>query len=293
MQNGYGNVPNSSQNASGSTFGQFGSNPQMVQQHISEDLHSGGYPTSSYQGAYNTGNYSGQGGSTFGQYGTDPQVVRQHIQQDLGNTQGNSQGQGQGQGYNQQAYSQMNQNQNQNQNQSNYNQMNQNQGYASQGQSGYGYGNSTLSQYGTNPQMVQQHIRSDLAYGQGSMSSQQAGSYRPNYDTQGYGQNGYSNQSGGQTFAQFGTDPQVVRQHISQDLQGTGSYSQMGQSPQNQGSGGMGMSQGQGYSQSQGYSMMGPNAVGATNPQIVRQHIAQDLGGYNNNNTSGQFPQYR
>lgn len=167
MQNGYGYVPNTGQYNAGNTFGQFGTNPQAVQQHIAQDLHQGGYGYAPYsnqgypnqghpsQQTYHSSHSSHQVGD-FSQYGTNPQMVHQHNAQDSGYTQND---------------------------------------YTPHGQQGYGYGASMLSQFGTNPQAVQQHIHTDLAYGQGAITSRQAGSYRPNYQNHQIGAASYASHS--------------------------------------------------------------------------------------------------
>ncbi|EJY55382.1 hypothetical protein URH17368_2122 [Alicyclobacillus hesperidum URH17-3-68] len=164
-------------------------NPQIVQQHIAQDL---GYAQPSY-------GYAGPQvptGSTLSQFGSNPQMVRQHIQQDL-------------HGYGYAAT-------NQAQNVGVTHQVMQSVPAQIHSQTfGYGYAqhpasHSTLGQFGSNPQMVQQHIQQDLHNQVGAMSSQQAGAF--------HGANYPSAQGAVGTFGQFGTNPQVVRQHIAQDL---------------------------------------------------------------------------
>lgn len=95
------------QSYSNSTFGQFGTNPQMIRQQIQSDLSNNvGAMSSQQAGAFHGSMSYGQGvtaqnqnfapqnaqnaqyqNSTFGQFGTSPQAVRQQIQQDLGHYQ--------------------------------------------------------------------------------------------------------------------------------------------------------------------------------------------------------------
>lgn len=81
QQMGYGVQSNAQ-----STFGQYGTNPQTVQQHIQSDLNNQVGQMSSYQAGYQQGGQYGQSmqAGAYGQFGTNPQTVRQHIGQDLG-----------------------------------------------------------------------------------------------------------------------------------------------------------------------------------------------------------------
>ncbi|GMA62433.1 DUF4175 domain-containing protein [Alicyclobacillus fastidiosus] len=247
------------------TLRQFGTDPQQVRQHISESLNQGSMQQ-----------YGGQGSGGVMQAGaTDPRVVQQHIAQDLGYGASASYG---GQQYNQGAFQQVMQ--------SAPAQVQGGQGQQlGQFQGGYnqGYSNSTFGQFGTNPQVVRQHIQQDLSNQVGSMTSEQAGAYRGQFGggaqgmmSQGQMSQGQMSQGQGMnsTFSQFGTNPQEVRQHIQQDLSNQagsqagfygGAQGMMSQGQMSQGQ----MSQGQGMNSTFGQF--------GTNPQEVRQHIQQDL----------------
>ncbi len=193
-----------------------GTDPRVVQQQIAQDLgYHGGQ--SNY---YGTNSFSG--GGLLSQFGTHPQMVQQHIQQDLS-------------GYNNQAgyaTGQFGQGSVQQVMQSVPAQIQAHYGNASVGTQHYGtpqyataqystpqygtsqhYGAGTLAQFGTHPQVVQQHIQNDLQNQVGTITSQQAGGYQG----QGGGYYATQNTPNG-AFGQFGTNPQVVRQHIQQDL---------------------------------------------------------------------------
>ncbi|MFB5190255.1 hypothetical protein [Alicyclobacillus fastidiosus] len=225
------------------TLRQFGTDPQQVRQHISESQQ-----------------YGGQGFGGVMQAGaTDPRVVQQHIAQDLGyGGYGASASYGGQQQYNQGAFQQVMQ--------SAPAQVQGGQGQQlGQFQGGYnqGYSNSTFGQYGTNPQVVRQHIQQDLSNQVGSMTSEQAGAYRGQFA--GGGQGVMSQGQGmNSTFGEFATDPQTVRQHIQQDLS-----NQAGSQAGFYG-GAQGMA-------SQGQAMNSTFGQYGTNPQEVRQHIQQDL----------------
>ncbi|SIS80473.1 hypothetical protein [Alicyclobacillus vulcanalis] len=202
------------------------------------------------------------------------------------------QGQGQGMGYNAQVYQQMRQfatpaetvHQHMQQDaqyaQPSY-------GYAPMGTMGMGH--SMLSQFGTNPQMVRQHIQQDLqSYGGPSAGPSYAGAHDMTY-AQGYGAYGAP---------QAHAISMQGRQAYQQQAQGQG-YG-MSQMPY-QGPNGMGGSHGyhapyasgpygqmmhmQTAQAPYGYGMQGQASRGAfpqygTDPQVVRQHIQQDLGYY-------------
>lgn len=217
-----------------STLREFGTNPQEVRSHIA-----GGYQPS----------MTTYGTSPMHAGATDPRVVQGHIAQDLGY--GGAQA-----GH-----------------------------YATTAP----MGGSILSQFGSQPQMVQQHIRQDLAPNYGMT---------PNYATAGYGPSatvqqvmqsvpsqvyqpyggGYTSTAqttgyGTSTFAQYGTDPQTVQQHIQNDLQ-----QQVGSMTSQQAGGWAGAPTSQYQPTTQ--SPTGMFNQFATNPQQVRQHIQQDLGYY-------------
>lgn len=241
----YGNQNQGVQMGQG-ILGQYGSDPQMVRQHISQDL---GYP-----------GWQGTQGMMHGI--SNPQMIRQQIARDLGYSGYSSSMSGQSQNMMrgndapmQGQYPTQTMNPNSNYNQNAFQQVMQAASvpYVSQnsmsGQmippqqpnNAMPYRTSTFAEYGSNPQMVQQHIQSDLANGQGTMTSEQAGAYRH------YGTN---------TFSQFGTPPQIVQNHIRQDMN---HGSQMQNMPMGYGGG------------------MNPMHTGASDAQWVRQQIAQDL----------------
>ncbi|GEO25456.1 hypothetical protein AAC03nite_12410 [Alicyclobacillus acidoterrestris] len=177
-------------------------NPQEVRQHIAQDLGYGGQQFAS---------------SPMHAGATDPQVAQQHIAQDLGYRNASYGPQEQyGGHYNQGAFQQVMQ--------SAPAQVQGNQGQqVGQFQGGYGqamYGqsanNSAFGQFGTNVQEVRQDIQQDLSNQVGAMTSQQAGALRGQYggSSQGFSQGQAMNSA----FGQFGTNPQTVRGHISQDL---------------------------------------------------------------------------
>ncbi|WP_008336681.1 hypothetical protein [Alicyclobacillus acidocaldarius] len=202
-----------------------------------------------------------------------------------------AQGQGQGMGYNAQVYQQMRQfatpaetvHQHMQQDtqyaQPSY-------GYAPMGTMGMGH--SMLSQFGSNPQMVRQHIQQDLqAYGGQPMGQAMAGMH----DGAGYGAGYGSYGAPQQVHAVSMQGRQAYQQSASQ---GQGGY---GMSPMGYGSP-SGMMGAQGHAQPYqqmmhmqpaqqpyGYGMQGHPSRGAfaqygTDPQVVRQHIQQDLGYY-------------
>ncbi|MDP9727694.1 hypothetical protein, partial [Alicyclobacillus tolerans] len=176
-----------------STFSEYGTPAHVVQQHMQQDLGHQPMPTSM---GYGMGQQGGAhyGHSTFSEYGTPAHVVQQHMQQDLGQqrmpmAQSGSHGSmmmagGYQQGYSQPALHQVMQaapvgyqgqmssqqgpimssnlyTQGHYSPQHPYPQMN--------------HGHSMLSEYGTSPQVVQQHIQQDLQHGIGNMTSEQAG----------------------------------------------------------------------------------------------------------------------
>ncbi|MCY0888653.1 MAG: hypothetical protein OWQ59_09385 [Alicyclobacillaceae bacterium] len=242
----------------GGMLREFGTNPQVVQQHIQQDL-----------------GYYGNGSTEMMHY----QPMFSHAMsnpimqgQGYSNQQGYGQGQGmQGQGMQGQSYS--------NQHQQGYSPQALQQvmhaapvsanvmdsygaeslryggGYA--GMQGamqntisqpYGMGSSILSEYGTNPQVVRQHIAQDLQQGQGAMTSQQAG----NRVAEAYQMYGSSippqtsqmqHPMGSSMLSQYGTSPQVVQSHIQQDLSsmGYGNTHPMQGSPMQQSWAGRGM----------------------------------------------------
>ncbi|WP_258111818.1 hypothetical protein [Alicyclobacillus sp. SP_1] len=315
----------------GGMLREFGTNPQVVQQHIQQDLgyygngstemmhyqpmfsHAMSNPIMQGQGYSNQQGYGqgqgmqgqgysnqqgyGQGQGMQGQgysnqqgYGQGQGMQGQGMQgQGYSNQQGYGQGQGmQGQGYsNQQGYGQ---------GQGMQGQGMQGQGYSNQHQQGYspqalqqvmhaapvsanvmdsygaeslrygggyagmqgamqntisqpyGMGSSILSEYGTNPQVVRQHIAQDLQQGQGAMTSQQAG----NRVAEAYQMYGSSippqtsqmqHPMGSSMLSQYGTSPQVVQSHIQQDLSsmGYGNTHPMQGSPMQQSWAGRGM----------------------------------------------------
>lgn len=194
QQGGYG--------MQGQTLSQFATPSQTVQRHIQQDLGYYGQQTQSYHQpmptsmGYGMGQQGGahDGHSTFSEYGTPAYVVQQHMQQDLGQqrmpmAQSGSHGSmmmvgGYQPGYSQPALHQVMQaapvgyqgqmssqqgpimssnlyTQGHYSPQHPYPQMN--------------HGHSMLSEYGTSPQVVQQHIQQDLQHGIGNMTSEQAG----------------------------------------------------------------------------------------------------------------------
>jgi hypothetical protein len=259
----------------GGMLREFGTNPQVVQQHIQQDL-----------------GYYGNGSTEMMHY----QPMFSHAMsnpimqgQGYSNQQGYGQGQGmQGQGYsNQQGYGQGQGMQGQGMQGQSYSNQHQ-QGYSPQalqqvmhaapvsanvmdsygaeslrygggyaGMQGamqntisqpYGMGSSILSEYGTNPQVVRQHIAQDLQQGQGAMTSQQAG----NRVAEAYQMYGSSippqtsqmqHPMGSSMLSQYGTSPQVVQSHIQQDLSsmGYGNTHPMQGSPMQQSWAGRGM----------------------------------------------------
>lgn len=211
-------------------------NPQWVRQQIGQDL---GYSQMSNRSA-------GFGTSTFGQFSTNPQMVRQQISQDIGQSQFNQRG-GLGQ-----TSGMMSANM-----QGGYQPM-QNQGYYNQAVL-----QQVMNSVQTNPQQIRQQIQQDIRYGQqppAFISQQQYGGL----SQQGTMQQGLTRQGG--TLSQFATNPQVVQQHIQQDLnQGYGNT-------YNQGFAGRQTMQQQGM-MNQG----GTLSQFATNPQTVQQHIREDL----------------
>lgn len=252
---------------SGSPMMAGATNPELVRRQISQDL---GYYGNSPMQQFSNNTAQGQ----FSQFGTNPQAVRQQIAQDLGYTQGAFQNSS---GYNTQPQYSSQQQHFQGyqpiQNQQYYNpsvfqqvmsaspteaqwvrqQIQQDIQAGSQipshiqGMQGYqqGYqsvhGASTLSQFGTSPQIVQNHIQRDLQNAP-------------------YQSSGYNNQQqhyGTGTFAQFGTNPQLVQSQIRNDLNQYNTTSN------------------QSFGQQGGMGMM---SQFATNPQVVRQQIQNDLG---------------
>jgi hypothetical protein len=182
----------------GSTLSQFGTNPQVVRQQIAGDQGQGQFnpqqylnpyaQANAYQPIQNQGYYNP---AVFQQVmnsaSTNPQYVRSQIEQDI--RQGS-----QPPAYLSNAlYSQYGANPQQ------FGQSAMSSGQsAAMGQAVYGTG--TFAQYGTNPQIVQSHIRQDLNQGGYSASAMNQGV------------------PGASTFSEFGTNPQYVRQQISQDL---------------------------------------------------------------------------
>jgi hypothetical protein len=203
------------------TLREFATDPQVVQQHIQQSLQ--GQPQQSYQSQMSP--FAGGMHDVMHAGATNPQTVQQHIAQDLGY---------QGPQANQYGYA--------GQNQFNPAAMQQvmhaapaqvqgahgqQLGYNAQPQYANSYfpqaQNSAFGEFGTNPQVVRQHIQQDLANQQGAMTSQQAGGYRPQQMSYGQGitaQQNYGQQPQGGMFSQFGTNPQAVRQQIQQDLNG-------------------------------------------------------------------------
>ncbi|QRF24111.1 hypothetical protein FY534_11020 [Alicyclobacillus sp. TC] len=194
QQGGYG--------MQGQTLSQFATPSQTVQRHIQQDLGYYGQQTQSYHQPMPTSMGYGmgqQGGahyehSTFSEYGTPAHVVQQHMQQDLGQqrmpmAQSGSHGSMMMAGGYQQGYSQPALHQVMQAAPVGYqDQMSSQQGpimssnLYTQGhyspQHPYpqmNHGHSMLSEYGTSPQVVQQHIQQDLQYGIGNMTSEQAG----------------------------------------------------------------------------------------------------------------------
>ncbi|MDI9258620.1 hypothetical protein [Alicyclobacillus sendaiensis] len=197
-----------------------------------------------------------------------------------------AQGQGQGMGYNAQVYQQMRQfatpvetvHQHMQQDaryaQPSY-------GYAPVGTMGMGH--SMLSQFGSPPQMVRQHIQQDLqAYGAHPMGQAMSGMHENAGYASGYGSYGGSQQA------------HLISMQGRQAYQQAAGHGGYGMSPM--GPSGMmaGQGQAQPYShampmqpgqQPYGYGAPGHPSQGAfaqygTDPQVVRQHIQQDLGYY-------------
>lgn len=175
----YGTIP--AQPGYGANFGQstlaqFGTNPQAVRQQLGQ---SWGYPgpantaapVPGYQPIQNQGYYNPAAFQQVMNAGqTDPQWVRQQIQQDIqAGAQPPAHLTQQPQAY--QAFT--------------------------------GQGQSALSQFGTNPQMVQSQIRNQWNQQPQPQPTQAA------YQPQGTG-----------VLNQFGTNPQMVRQQIQSDWQG-------------------------------------------------------------------------
>ncbi|WP_041695017.1 hypothetical protein [Alicyclobacillus acidocaldarius] len=203
------------------------------------------------------------------------------------------QGQGQGMGYNAQVYQQMRQfatpaetvHQHMQQDaqyaQPSY-------GYAPMGTMGMGH--SMLSQFGSNPQMVRQHIQEDLqAYGGQPMGQAMAGMHGGAGYAAGYGSYGAPQQAhvvsmqGRQAYQQaagqggYGMSPSGYGPQLG--LMGAQGHAQSYPQPYAQ------MMQMQPGYQAHGYGMQGHPSRGAfaqygTDPQVVRQHIQQDLGYY-------------
>ncbi|EPZ43557.1 hypothetical protein [Alicyclobacillus acidoterrestris] len=224
MQQYSGNQFGSSNQTQGgfNTLRQFGTDPQQVRQHISETFNQGQQQFGGYAqqmaGQGYPQQFAGQGFHSVMHAGaTNPQVVQQHIAQDLGYSNASFGAQEQyGGHYNQGAFQQVMQsvpaqvqgNQGQ--------QLGQFQGGYGQAMYGQGANNGAFGQFGTNVQEVRQDIQQDLSNQVGAMTSQQAGALRGQYggSSQGFSQGQATNS----TFGQFGTNPQTVRGHISQDL---------------------------------------------------------------------------
>ena len=203
--------------ASYGTFSQFGTNPQLVQQQIAQDLQQQqqfgsqqtgyltsqamtsrqsygqpqGYQPAQNQAYYNPAVYS----QVMNSVPNESQWIRQQIAEDIQAGQQHQWQQPQA--------------------------MTRGTGQTMQGMHKYqpaqsqSWGtNSTLSQFGTSPQMVQSHIQSDLSQGQPMQPHFQG-------QSQQFGQSPY----GTSPMSQYGTNPAVVRQHIQNDLSSTrGSY---------------------------------------------------------------------
>ncbi|WAH35938.1 hypothetical protein [Alicyclobacillus dauci] len=285
MNQGFGGASQMGQQYGNSTFGQFGTDPQVVRQHIQEDLQSafGGQQMGGMavrQGSVNGAamqqaissvpaqvrgqqgqqlGYGAQaqfgqqfGNSTLGQFGTNPQQVRQHIQEDLQNAAfGGSQGQGAGMGMGMGMGAQG----------AGMSMGGQGAGMGMGGQAG-AFGGNTLGQFGTNPQQVRQHIQEDLQNAAfGGSQGQGAGMMGMGAQGAGMGMDGQAGAFGGNTLGQFGTNPQQVRQHIQEDLQTAAFGGNQGQSAGMMGMGGQGAGMmGMG---GQGAGMMGMGAQGA------------------------------
>lgn len=193
-------------------------NPEMVRRQIAQDMGN----SQAYTQAYGTSQqFVGQPYATgaFAQFGTQPQMVRQQIAQDLGQAQVAMGAYAPAQGYqpiqNQQYYNPAAFQQVMNsvhtdpqwirqQIQQDIQAGAQPPAYLSGSQSQpypVHMGTSTLSQFGTHPQMVQSHIRNDF-----------------NPQVQSFGPTGYGYGAPGGTLSQFGTHPQMVRQQIQGDL---------------------------------------------------------------------------
>lgn len=238
----------------GGTLSQYGSNPQMVRQQIAGAPQAAQQPQQSMMGNNgpqgNPGAFASTQSSPMHAGATNPQEVRQNIAQDLGYSQMRQpmqqsqqnpmqqmqqqpmhQAQQQPMQQSQQPMQQMQQPQQSYQgyqgipyDQHAFAQMMQNQGqqqpfgssnYAPQGQQPQG----ALAEFGTPVQNVRQDINQDLNRQIGSMTSQQAGAYR-NAQPMG-AQQQFASQQGQPTsmLAQYGTNPQTVREHIQQDMQ--------------------------------------------------------------------------
>lgn len=203
------------------TFGQFGTNPQLVQQQIAQDLQQqqqfgsqqGGYPTSQatswqtygqpqgYQPAQNQAYYNPTVYSqVMNSVPNEAQWIRQQIAEDI------------------QAGQQHQWQQHQATTAGPLQPMKGTQKYQP-AQTQQWAGNSTLSQFGTSPQMVQSHIQNDLSQAQHQMQPGFQG------QSQQFGPSQYGANYGTSPLSQFGTNPSVVRQHIQNDLSSTrGSY---------------------------------------------------------------------
>jgi len=179
-----------------STFSQFGTNPQVVQQHIQQDLngYGGGYTQSA-----NTQGYP----QRAQQMQPQPQPQPQQSQQSAGYNSGAFQQIMTGSPNHQQmVQGQIRQDLSPYTDSYSNNNSNTNPSYGNQMQTSNSGG--MMSQYGTNPQVVQSHIQQDLGHNSG------------------YSQNAGYQQMGGM-ITTGATNPQVVRQHIAQDL----NYDQM------------------------------------------------------------------
>ena len=262
----YGMNGNPAQSMGAQGYGsltQFASNPQDIRNQIQQDLqgynqgYSQGFNQGYSQGYTGGAPYNnalvgggGYGGSTLSQFGTHPQGIQQQIQQDLQSARAYHAQWAAQNGVNPQTV----QTSTYGSPMSGYPQQG---GYAGPGPTGV----STLSQYGSNPQTIQAQIQ--------QVPNNSQGYAQQGYVQQNYGMNftgptpQYSNYgvgTGVSTLAQYGSNPQQIRQQIQQD----------GTNWQGQGVGGGNPSPG-----------MGGSTLGqyGTHPQMVQSQIQQDLNG--------------
>ncbi|WP_206832016.1 hypothetical protein [Alicyclobacillus fructus] len=179
---------------------QFATPAETVHQHMQQDAQ---YAQPSY--GYAPLGAPGMGQSMLSQFGSNPQMVRQHIQQDLQTYGGQPIGQAPigmyqgaghaGYGVEQQAHAVS---------------MQGRQAYQqSAGQlQGGGYGMSPMG-YGYGPMSGMTASQAHTPY------QQMVHMQQPMQASYGYGPQSHASRG---AFAQYGTDPQLVRQHIQQDL---------------------------------------------------------------------------